>query len=79
VSGHGVQLRLYRTTRVVVSCQCLGRREHIGETVTYDDTRRLYNDPGNHRLPFDPVVEGLRPWWHRWGSPAAAAWPGVTA
>jgi hypothetical protein len=39
----------------------------------------MHGDTGNHRLPFDPVVEGLRPWWHRWGSPAAAAWPGVTA
>jgi hypothetical protein len=53
---------------VVVSCNCLRKRLRrggvgytpIGEGPDLVAARALYNDPANHRKPFDPEADGAK-------------------
>lgn len=52
-----------------VSCNCMRAWHGPGRTVTHDPmgpgpdlaaARALYNNPANHRKPFDPAIDGAK-------------------
>ncbi len=53
---------------VHVSCNCRRVRtsgghvtfESMGQSSNIEQSRELYNDPDNHRQPFDPEVDGAK-------------------